>query len=201
MRRSSFGRKVPRQAVSHPDDRSSIGPYLDYPRRLETRLPGKAIKAMPRVQRGSSGGRRSEPLRAADEELHLAVGPFGSDGKAFHELSFTGRPVAECRSEGTRALWNIRSQPSLYVVRTLYQLSGTPHYAVHAVLYSRRDDRPKLARVEAYPEWVGVREHHPDLARGAALESVPSEASLGEAPSATPVGELRPVPSVSRPRR
>ncbi len=155
---------------------------------------------MARVQRVPSGGRRSEPSREADEDLHLAVGPFGSDGKAFHELTFTGRPVAECRSEGTRALWNIRSQPSLYVVRTLYQLNGTPHYAVHAVLYSRRDDRPKLARVEAYPEWAGVREHHPDLARGAALEGVPPEAGSVQIPSAPPVGELRGVPSVSRPR-
>lgn len=103
------------------------------------------------------------PSARPKTSLRLAIGPFSSDGSAFHELECTGEKLAESRTEGTRAIWNIRSQPSLYVVRKLYRLEGTPHFAVHALLFSVRDGRPKLARLEAYPEWEGLGKDHADL--------------------------------------
>ncbi len=111
--------------------------------------------------------KRGSPSARPMTSLRLAIGPFSSDGSAFHELECTGEKLAESRTEGTRAIWNIRSQPSLYVVRTLYRLEGTPHFAVHALLFSVRDGRPKLARLEAYPEWEGLGKDHADLVQRA----------------------------------
>ncbi|MDE1822586.1 MAG: hypothetical protein KGI98_17250 [Euryarchaeota archaeon] len=132
-------------------------------------------------------GPRVTPGSPTIGELKLAVGPFASDGTAFHELVYQGQKLAESRSEGTRTFWRIRSQPSMYVVRALYRLEGTPHFAVHAVLFSRRDARPKMAHLEAYPEWEGVLEHHPDLAREAIGPKSSAEKETMPVKIATPV--------------
>ena len=130
--------------------------------------------------------------------LRLAVGPFSSEGKPFQEFECEGERIAESRSEGTRAFWKIRSQPSMYVVRTLYRLVGIPHFAVHAVLFSLRDHRPKLARVEAYPEWEGLVQHHADLAREVPEPERPRKSRVT---STSPPLSVAPTEPIELPRR
>jgi hypothetical protein len=144
---------------------------------------------MPEVQAVVIGAAAPAPP-VSPKTLRLAVGPFASDGAAFRELMiYQGEKLAEIRSEGTKAFWGIRSQPSMYVIRTLYGLEGTLRFAVHSVLYSRRDQRAKLAHLDIYPEWNAVSLYHADLVRTAAQQDhagMEADGLRGEVPQSEP---------------
>lgn len=123
------------------------------------------------AKRSTPSSLQTVPDAPVPQLLHLAVGPYSSQGDCPRTMEYKGSKLAESTSEGARVVWGLGARSSLRVERVLYHLTDEDGYAVHAILRSGPDHHPVLARVELFPHWRGVANAHPDLARAVVAES------------------------------